>query len=80
MRHLRRPAHRGFYSLDPNIMWEVDIYMEKVKQDFQHAGVVQISHVCVAQLCKRVVLGQLKSKWISRLPYVRSWSAGAKRN
>ena len=33
-------------------MWEVDIYMEKVKQDFQHAGVVQMSHVCVAQLCK----------------------------
>jgi glutathione S-transferase len=41
-------ARYGYYSADPETMWEIDVCMEKVEQVFNHAGIAQHSHYCLA--------------------------------
>ena len=43
-------ARYGFYSTDPDTMWEIDICMEKVEQVIAHAGIAQHSHYCLANI------------------------------
>merc|ERR1712232_856483 len=43
-------ARHGFYSTDPDTMWEIDVCMEKIEQVFGHKGVAPHSHYCVGRL------------------------------
>ena len=43
-------ARHGYYSTDPKTMWEIDVCMEKVEQVFEHAGIGQHSHYCIANI------------------------------
>jgi glutathione S-transferase len=45
-------ARYGFYSTNPETMYEIDICMEKVEQVFKHAALAQHSHVCLAEINK----------------------------
>jgi len=45
-------ARYGFYSTDPDTMWEIDICMESAEQIFNHAGVGQHSRYCFAMMGK----------------------------
>eukprot|EP01052_Picozoa_sp_SAG31_P021481 SAG31_NODE_1664_length_7585_cov_10.994523_4_plen_60_part_00 len=35
-------------------MWEIDVCMEKVELNFNHAGVGQHSHVCLANINQKM--------------------------
>lgn len=43
-------AQHGFYSTNPDTMWEIDVCMEKCEQIFAHAGVGQHSHYVLARI------------------------------
>ena len=45
-------ARHGFYSTDPDTMWEIDICMEKTEQVFSHGGSAEHSHYCMANIGK----------------------------
>ena len=43
-------ARHGFYSTDPETMWEIDVCMEKAEQVIGHAGIAPHSHYCFARI------------------------------
>jgi len=45
-------AKHGFYSTEPDTMWEIDMCIEQAEQIFKHAGYAQHSLYCIAMLKK----------------------------
>eukprot|EP00912_Choanoflagellata_sp_UC4_P000849 UC4_evm1s523 len=45
-------ARHGYYSTDPETMYQIDVCMEEVEQVFEHCGVAQHSHYVLANINK----------------------------